>query len=415
MTLLRYFPFYFLCYLPRFLPHLLLLGLMISFTPAATASGVDTYQFRHPELQPRAQELARALRCPQCQNQNLVESNSSIARDLRLEVYRWVDEGQSDELVIARMTERFGDFVRYDPPFKASTALLWGGPLLLLGLALLTLRRRLTRTEVRAVPVVKAIVEPRHQPAADPRSELNQLIMLGEQASLSPAEPLYRELTAARLANATPATELALRAQLTNQRDNSDRHTRHGRVLLLLGIMAIAAVAATYMSSGRYQAWQAHASRPDPLAGLSPRALQDKELGSLHQTLQRSPADLNSWAALGQLYLYRGEYDNALLAYQRLALLEGGASAATQAAQATVRYYQAGQQLTPEATRLLESALKQDKGEVSALMLLAADHFLHGRYTRAIALWQQLLDSERPRINRAALIEAIQTAKMMGG
>ncbi|WP_375134783.1 heme lyase NrfEFG subunit NrfF, partial [Aeromonas sp. HMWF014] len=153
---------------------------MISFTPAATASGVDTYQFRHPELQPRAQELARALRCPQCQNQNLVESNSSIARDLRLEVYRWVDEGQSDEQVIARMTERFGDFVRYDPPFKASTALLWGGPLLLLGLALLTLRRRLTRTEVRAVPVVKAIVEPRHQPAADPRSELNQLIMLGE-------------------------------------------------------------------------------------------------------------------------------------------------------------------------------------------------------------------------------------------
>ncbi|WP_204483401.1 cytochrome c-type biogenesis protein CcmH, partial [Aeromonas veronii] len=75
-----------------------------------------------------AQELARALRCPQCQNQNLVESNSPIARDLRLEVYRWVDEGQSDEQVIARMTERFGDFVRYDPPFKASTALLWGGP-----------------------------------------------------------------------------------------------------------------------------------------------------------------------------------------------------------------------------------------------------------------------------------------------
>ncbi|WP_441296527.1 TPR domain-containing protein, partial [Aeromonas sp. HMWF014] len=153
----------------------------------------------------------------------------------------------------------------------------------------------------------------------------------------------------------------------------------------------------------------------DPLAGLSPRDLQDKELGSLHQTLQRSPADLDSWAALGQLYLYRNEYDNALLAYQRLALLEGGASAATQAAQATVRYYQAGQQLTPEATRLLESALKQDAGEVSTLMLLAADHFLHGRYTRAIVLWQQLLDSERPRINRAALIEAIQTAKMMGG
>ena len=397
------------------LGHALIAPLLLALSLGALASGVDTYEFRHPERQTRAQELARALRCPQCQNQNLVESNSPIAQDLRLEVYRWVDEGQSDEQVIARMTERFGDFVRYDPPLKASTALLWGGPLLLLGLALLTLFRRLTRTKVQAIPVVRAMIEPIHQPAADPRSELNWLIMHGEQTGLSPDQPLYRELSAARLANAIPAAELALRAQLANQHDNRGRNNRHGRALLLLGIMACVAVAAVYLGSGRYQAWQDYASRPDPLAGLSPQDLQDKELGSLHQKLQRNPADLDSWAALGQLYLYRGEYDNALLAYQRLALLEGGASAATQAAQATVLYYQAGQQLTAEATRLLESALKQDAGEVSALMLLASDHFLHGRYSQAIALWQQLLDGERPRINRAALIEAIQTARMMGG
>lgn len=392
---------------------LLALGMLLSAT--AYSSGVDTYQFRHPELQNRAQELARTLRCPQCQNQNLVESNSPIARDLRLEVYRWVDEGQSDEQVIARMTERFGDFVRYDPPFKSSTALLWSGPLLLLGLALLILFRRLTRTKAQPIPAVKAIVEAPPQPAADPRSELNQLIMRGEQAGLSPDQPIYRELSAARLANTIPAAELALRAQLANLHDNRGRNHRHGWALLLLGIMACVAVAAVYLSTGRYQAWQTYQSRPDPLAGLSPRDLQDKELGSLHLKLQRNPADLDSWAALGQLYLYRSEYDNALFAYQRIALLEGGASAATQAAQATVLYYQAGQQLTPEATRLLESALKQDAGEVSALMLLASDHFLHGRYRQAIALWQQLLDEERPRINRAALIEAIQTASIMGG
>ncbi|MFM5713832.1 heme lyase NrfEFG subunit NrfF [Aeromonas allosaccharophila] len=392
---------------------LLAFGMLLSAT--AYSSGVDTYQFRHPELQTRAQEVARALRCPQCQNQNLVESNSPIARDLRLEVYRWVDEGQSDEQVIARMTERFGDFVRYDPPFKSSTALLWGGPLLLLGLALLILFRRLTRTKVQPIPAVKAIVEAPPQPAADPRSKLNLQIMLREQAGLSLDQPLYSELSAARLANAIPGAELALRAQLASQHNNRGRNSRHGLALLLLGIMAITAVAAVYLSTDRYQAWQAYQSRPDPLAGLSPRDLQDKELGSLHQKLQRNPADLDSWAALGQIYLYRGEYDNALLAYQRLALLEGGASAATQAAQATVLYYQASQQLTPEATRLLESALKQDAGEVSALMLLASDHFLHGRYSQAIALWQQLLDGERPRINRAALIEAIQTASIMGG
>ena len=395
---------------PLINPLLMAITLIIALSPAATASGVDTYQFQHPELQARAQDLARALRCPQCQNQNLVESNSPIARDLRLEVYRWVDEGQSDEQVIARMTERFGDFVRYDPPFKGSTALLWGGPILLLGLALARLRASLQRKQQIRMPLIGD--KEQGNQAQDPRAELNRRIMAREQAGLSPHDPLYRELTAAHLASATPAAELALRERLTQA---PGRSGRHARPLLLLGIVAIGAVAAGYAASGRYQAWQAYQSRPDPLAGMSPRDLQDKALGALHQRLQRNPADLEAWAELGQLYLYRDEYDNALLAYQRLALLEGGASAATQAAQATVLYYQAGQRLTPQSQRLLDDALKQDKGEVSALMLLAADHFLHGRYTQAIALWQQLLDSERPRINRAALIEAIQTARIMGG
>lgn len=393
------------------LGHALIAPLLLALSLGALASGVDTYEFRHPERQTRAQELARSLRCPQCQNQNLVESNSPIARDLRLEVYRWVDEGQSDEQVIARMTERFGDFVRYDPPFKRSTALLWGGPALLLLLALNRLRRSLHRRQPARVPLVGNRAE--GALAHDPRAELNRLIMAEQQAGLAPHSRLYRELELARLANATPTAELALRKRLA--RDSTARPQRRLRSWILLGALLLALIAGIYAGTGRYQAWQAYQSRPDPLAGLSPRDLQDKELGALHQRLQTNPADLDGWAALGQLYLYRDEYANALLAYQRLALQEGGASAATQAAQATVLYYQAGQQLTPEALRLLDSALKQDKGEVSALMLLASDHFLHGRYSRAIALWQQLLDEERPRINRAALIEAIQTARMMGG
>ncbi|WP_421159377.1 heme lyase NrfEFG subunit NrfF [Aeromonas dhakensis] len=391
------------------LGHALIVPLLLALSLGALASGVDTYEFRHPERQTRAQELARALRCPQCQNQNLVESNSPIARDLRLEVYRWVDEGQSDEQVIARLTARFGDFVRYDPPFKRSTALLWGGPALLLLLALHRLRRSLHRRQPARVPLVGDRAE--GMLAHDPRAELNRLIMAEQQAGLAPHSRLYRELELARLANATPTAEQTLRERLAGSR--SARPWQQSWIPL--GALLLALIAGIYAGTGRYQAWQAYQLRPDPLAGLSPRDLQDKELGALHQRLQANPADLDGWAALGQLYLYRDEYANALLAYQRLALQEGGASAATQAAQATVLYYQAGQQLTPEARHLLGSALKQDKGEVSALMLLASDHFLHGRYSQAIALWQQLLDEERPRINRAALIEAIQTARMMGG
>lgn len=385
---------------------ILLLTLGMSLGLNALASGVDTYQFQHPELQSRAQDLARALRCPQCQNQNLVESNSPIARDLRLEVYRWVDEGMSDEQVIARMTTRFGDFVRYDPPLKASTALLWGGPLLLTLLALARLRRSLHR-KVRE-PL--AGYQSSSPPSQDPRDELNRLIMAEQQAGLAPHSRLYRELAQARLANATPAAEQQLRARLA-----AAPSLRHPLLRCLIGLVVLGTALSFYASTGRYQAWQAYQQRPDPLAGLSPRDLQDKELGALHQRLQRNTEDLEAWAELGQLYLYRNEYENAWLAYQRLALLEQGASAATLAAQATVRYYQAGQQLTPEARALLDASLALDSGEVSALMLLGADHFLHGRYGEAIALWQQLLDEERPRINRAALIQAIQTARIMGG
>ena len=58
---------------------------------------VDTYPFKNTEDRTRAVALAKSLRCPQCQNQNLVESNSPIAYDLRIEVYKMIDEGKSNE------------------------------------------------------------------------------------------------------------------------------------------------------------------------------------------------------------------------------------------------------------------------------------------------------------------------------
>ena len=67
----------------------------------------------------------KSLRCPQCQNQNLVESNSPIAYDLRIEVYKMVDEGKTNQQIIDTMTARFGNFVNYKPPFQWNTALLW--------------------------------------------------------------------------------------------------------------------------------------------------------------------------------------------------------------------------------------------------------------------------------------------------
>ncbi|TDQ57861.1 respiratory nitrite reductase-specific cytochrome c biogenesis protein NrfF [Mesocricetibacter intestinalis] len=104
---------------------------------------VDTYPFRQTEDRIRATALAKSLRCPQCQNQNLVESNSPVAYELRLEVYRMVDEGKTDEQIVQAMVARFGDFVSYRPPFRLTTAILWAGPLLLFGIALLLMLRHI--------------------------------------------------------------------------------------------------------------------------------------------------------------------------------------------------------------------------------------------------------------------------------
>lgn len=96
------------------------------------AEMVDTFQFHSDAERVRAVALAKSLRCPQCQNQNLVESNATTAYKLRLEVYEMVNQGKSDQEIIQIMTERFGNFVNYNPPMNAQTGLLWGLPLALL-------------------------------------------------------------------------------------------------------------------------------------------------------------------------------------------------------------------------------------------------------------------------------------------
>lgn len=82
----------------------------------------------------RVLALAKELRCPVCQNQNLADSNAPLALDLRREIARQVAAGRSDAQVRAFMVERYGDYVLYEPPVGWHTSLLWAAPALLLGL-----------------------------------------------------------------------------------------------------------------------------------------------------------------------------------------------------------------------------------------------------------------------------------------
>ena len=92
-----------------------LLTLLLLFTCFARAQVVDTWQFANPQQQQQAIKIASQLRCPQCQNQNLLESNAPVAVSMRHQVYSMVAEGKNEVEIIGWMTERYGDFVRYNP------------------------------------------------------------------------------------------------------------------------------------------------------------------------------------------------------------------------------------------------------------------------------------------------------------
>ena len=90
--------------------------------------------------------VAAELSCLVCQNQTIADSHAGLAEDLRRDIREQLARGATDEQVVQYMTDRYGDFIRYRPPLRGSTALLWLGPgvLLVVGLAVLVLvlRRR---------------------------------------------------------------------------------------------------------------------------------------------------------------------------------------------------------------------------------------------------------------------------------
>ena len=99
-----------------------------------------------PALEARVMAVAAELRCLVCQNQTIADSNADLAVDLRRQVRDMLSQGKSEREIIEYMTARYGDFVRYRPPIKTTTALLWFGPagLLVGGLLVLiiVLRKR---------------------------------------------------------------------------------------------------------------------------------------------------------------------------------------------------------------------------------------------------------------------------------
>lgn len=337
-----------------------LIFLLISLN--AIAEMVDTFEFHNQADRTRAVELAKSLRCPQCQNQNLVESNSPIAYDLRIEVYNMVNEGKTNQQIIDSMTSRFGNFVNYKPPFQWNTALLW---LLPIGLLLAAFG----------------------------------LIWSSSRGS-SPLEP---------------EKQAENRPHFQSLKEKSTVKFELKSTLLVFALL-LAIPFAYYFSLERFsrvqQGEQEQIAQHNQQLETSEENKTEAIIGKIQDKLRQDPNSAENWIKLGDAYMQNNDFDGALVCYGNAEKIDGP-KPTTQGLMAMALYLQANQQITPQVQQLLNEALAQEPKEISALSLLAAEAFKTRDYSTALDYWQQILDSGNSAVDRRATIQKMKMVDFM--
>jgi cytochrome c-type biogenesis protein CcmH len=116
---------------------LVLVAIVLVFACVSLAK--EAQPAENAQIEQRMKSLTEQLRCLVCQNETLADSRADLAEDLRREIRKEIKAGKSDQEIIAFLTQRYGDFILYNPPVKSTTYLLWFGPfvVLLAGIAVL--------------------------------------------------------------------------------------------------------------------------------------------------------------------------------------------------------------------------------------------------------------------------------------
>jgi cytochrome c-type biogenesis protein CcmH len=125
-------------------------AIFLTLTTYDARATEEKFQFDDPAQSALFIELTHDLRCPQCQNQNIADSNAMIAIDLKRKVYQLLQEGNSEEQVVDYMRQRYGDFVYYQPPVNSMTIWLWLLPLIFVfgGIVLVYVSRQKKPAEI---------------------------------------------------------------------------------------------------------------------------------------------------------------------------------------------------------------------------------------------------------------------------
>jgi cytochrome c-type biogenesis protein CcmH len=123
----------------------------------ATAAVDANGQLEDRALQARFEQITKQLRCLVCQNESIADSNVELAADLRRQVREMLLAGKSDDAIFDFMTDRYGEFVRFNPPLERKTLLIWGAPFIMLllgGAVVYRVARQRSRMPVDDEPAV---------------------------------------------------------------------------------------------------------------------------------------------------------------------------------------------------------------------------------------------------------------------
>jgi len=130
----------------------ILLAVFATIATFSSASAVEPDEMLADKaLEARAREISKELRCVVCQNQSIDDSNAPLAHDMRVIVRERVTAGDSNQQVKAFLVKRYGNFVLLRPPVQKDTALLWAGPALFLGLAIIGFALYLKRSNTKEI------------------------------------------------------------------------------------------------------------------------------------------------------------------------------------------------------------------------------------------------------------------------
>lgn len=347
--------------------HRIAVCLMLLLCCSVLYASIDAYEFQSDEQRHLYQKLTEELRCPKCQNQNLADSDSQIAADLRKELYQQLLAGKSENEIVNFMQERYGDFVLYKPRVQWNTLFLWLSPLALVLIVVLRLwLSRRSGSVLASSADLKASVSTSvtaNKPLLNGR-QLNFFSLLVLLAVAVGSLLIYRHMGAVR---ALQITDLG-RSVFAHQFSEGEQE-RQQKILL-----------------DELDNWLA--DHPDGEGFVYMRA----RLLSMSGAWDRAIADYQS------LVTKFPDQDNFLAEYAQTLFLKNNRA------------------LTADAHALLRRALEINPHNVTALGLLGMYSFEQKDYRTAIELWDRLLQSiPQGTPQAAAIAEGVAKAREQGG